>query len=138
MNSGAYLTNIVDPDGNTIDCIVRSAKGGLLYLDKEHWDMLERNNTYLVVIYPNNHPRLFKDQLTLLDEELSENVLFRIPNSKQTSEIDGVFEALNTQSHLILVTSEKMRESLFSKLKRKHDLKSETDVAVKGDNFTFG
>ncbi len=134
---GASLTNIIDPDGNNIKCIVRSAKGGLLYLDKDHWDMLEDSHTFLVVIYPGNRPRLFKDRLELLNEELSENVLFRIPNSKQTAEIDGVFNALKSESHLILVTSEKMKESLFSKLKQNKQFKKELDSAVAGDDFKF-
>lgn len=134
---GASLSNIIDPDGNNVNCIVRSAKGGLLYIDKEHWDMLEDNYTYLVVIYPGNKPRLFKDRLELLNEELSENVLFRVPNSKKTVEIDGVFSALKSESHLILVTSEKMKESIFSKLKQEKPFQKEVDSAVGGDDFKF-
>jgi hypothetical protein len=133
--AGAALTNIIDPDGNQVDCIVRSAKGGLLYLDKEHWDMLEDNLMYLIVIYPGNSPRLFKDRLELLEEELAENVLFRVPNNKHTSEIDGVFDALESESHLILVTSKKMKESLFSKLKQRKDINMEKDAAVGDDNY---
>jgi hypothetical protein len=136
-NAGAALTNIVDPNGNHISCIVRSAKGGLLYLDKEHWDMLEDNAMYLVVIYPGNSPRLFKDRLELLEEELAENVLFRIPNNKLTGEIDRVFDTLESESHLILVTSEKMKESLFSKLKKSKVNSKENNSAVAGDNFSF-
>lgn len=136
-NAGSALTNIVDPNGNHISCIVRSAKGGLLYLDKEHWDMLEDNAMYLVVIYPGNSPRLFKDRLELLEEELAENVLFRIPNNKLTDEIDGVFDTLESESHLILVTSEKMKESLFSKLKKGKSNSKENNSAVAGDNFSF-
>lgn|GEM_PF-4001136 len=136
-NAGAALTNIIDPDGNEIDCIVRSAKGGLLYLDKEHWGMLEDNLMYLIVIYPGNNPRLFKNRLELLEEELSENVLFRVPNNKHTNEIDGVFNALESESHLILVTSEKMKESLFSKLKQKRDFNKEENAAVGGEDFTL-
>ena len=134
-NSGAALTNIIDPDGNHVDCIVRSAKGGLLYLDKDHWDMLEEKLMYLIVIYPGNSPRLFKDRLELLQEELAENVLFRVPNNKQTYEIDGVFDALESESHLILVTSEKMKESLFSKLKQNRDFNKEENAAVGGDDY---
>lgn len=136
-NVGSSITNIVDPHGNHISCIVRSAKGGLLYLDKEHWDMLENNSVYLVVIYPANSPRLFKNRLELLDEELAENVLFRIPNNKLTDEIDGVFDMLESESHLILVTSEKMKESLFSKLKKRRTNSREENTAVADDNFTF-
>lgn len=135
--SGAYLTGIRDNNGNYIDCIVRSAKGGLLYLDKHHWDMLENDSTYLVVIYPGNAPRLFKDRIELLAEELAENVLFKIPNSKRVDEVNGVFEALESESHLILVTSEKMKESLFSKLKQDNQFSKEGDTAVKGDDFKF-
>ncbi len=136
-NAGAALTNIIDPDGNQVDCVVRSAKGGLLYLDKEHWDMLEDKLMYLIVIYPGNSPRLFKDRLELLEEGLAENVLFRVPNNKHISEIDGVFDALESESHLILVTSEKMKESLFSNLKQTKSFNKEKNVAVGGDDFTF-
>ncbi len=136
-NAGAALTNIVDPNGNHISCIVRSAKGGLLYLDKEHWDMMQDDFMYLIVIYPGNSLRLFKNRLELLKEELAENVLFRVPNNKFTSEIDGVFNALESESHLILVTSEKMKESLFSKLKQKNEFDKKENGAVGGENFTF-
>jgi hypothetical protein len=135
-NDGAALSNIIDPNGNAVNCIIRSAKGGLLYLDKEHWDMLENIHTHLVVIYPGNNPRLFKDRMELLKEELAENVLFRVPNNKNTSEIDGVFDALESDSHIILVTSEKMKENLFSKLKKKSNV-IENDVAIADDNFTI-
>ncbi|MFV0554310.1 MAG: sacsin N-terminal ATP-binding-like domain-containing protein [Mangrovibacterium sp.] len=136
-NAGAALTDIIDPDGNQVNCIVRSAKGGLLYLDKEHWDMMQDDFMYLIVIYPGNSPRLFKNRLELLEEELAENVLFRVPNNKFTSEIDGVFNALESESHLILVTSEKMKESLFSKLKQKNEFNKEENAAVGGEDFTF-
>jgi len=135
--AGASLIDIIDPDGNHIECIVRSAKGGLLYLDKEHWDMLGNSTTYLVVIYPGNTPRLFKNRLELLNEELAENVLFRIPNTKQIDEVNGVFDTLKSESHLILVTSEKMKESLFSKLKLDNQFNQEENSAVKGDDFKF-
>lgn len=136
-NAGSALTNIVNPNGNHISCIVRSAKGGLLYLDKEHWDMLKDNAMYLVVIYPGNSPRLFKDRLELLEEELAENVLFRIPNNKLTYKIDGIFDMLESESHLILVTSEKMKESLFSKFKKRRTNSKENNFAVADDNFSF-
>ncbi len=135
--AGAALTDIIDPNGNQVKCIVRSAKGGLLYLDKEHWDMMQEDFIYLIVIYPGNSPRLFKDRLELLDEELAEHVLFRVPNNKFISEIDGVFNALESESHLILVTSEKMKENLFSKLKQKSEFNKEENVAIGGENFTF-
>lgn len=136
-DAGASITGIIDPDGNQVNCIVRSAKGGLLYLDKEHWDMMQDDFMYLIVIYPGNNPRLFKNRLELLEEELAENILFRVPNNKFTSEIDGVFRALESESHLILVTSEKMKESLFSKLKQKRNFNKEQNAAVGGEDFTF-
>lgn len=129
-NAGASLKDIIDFDGNNINCIVRSAKGGLLYLDKEHWDMLEDLNTYLVVIYPGNSPRLFKDRLELLQEDLAQNVLFRVNNNELESEINGVFEALKSDAHLILVTSEKMKQELFSKLKNTKINTLESDIAI--------
>ena len=64
-------------------------------------------------------------------------MLFRVPNSKQTAEIDGVFNALKSESHLLLVTSEKMKESLFSKLKQDNQFQKEVDSAVGGDDFKF-
>ena len=136
-NTGAALTDIIDPDGNQVNCIVRSAKGGLLYLDKEHWDMLEPDHMSLIVIYPGNSPRLFKNRLELLEEELAENVLFRIPNNKNTTEIDGVFKSLESESHIILVTSEKMKENLFSKIKKKEKFNKEENAAIGGDDFTL-
>lgn len=137
INAGTSLTNILDPDGNQVSCIVRSAKGGLLYLDKGHWDMLQDADNYLIVIYPGNIPRLFKSGLELLEEELAENVLFRVPNHKHINEIDGVFNALESESHLILVTSEKMKESLFSKLKQQKGNTKESNTAKAGDDFKF-
>jgi hypothetical protein len=135
VNHGPLLSDIISPSGKKVDCIVRSAKGGLLYLDKHHWDMLSDPATLLVVIYPGNSPRLFIDRLDLLQEDLAENVLFRVPNSGETEEVDGVFKALNSESHLILVTSEKMRESLFSKIKKQGSFKKEDDSAIAGDDF---
>jgi hypothetical protein len=136
-SAGASLTDIIDPDGNKVNCLVRSAKGGLLYLDKEHWDMMQDEYMYLIVIYPGNSPRLFKNRLELLEEELAENVLFRVLNNHITSEIDGVFNSLTSESHLILVTSEKMKESLFSKLKKKSDFNKDEKVAIGDEDFTF-
>lgn len=108
-----------------------------MYIDKEHWDMLEYEHMFLIVIYPGNSPRLFKNRLDLLHEELAENVLFRIPNKRHTSEIDGVFNELKSESHLILVTSEKMKESLFSKLKTKNGFDKGEIAAVGGEDFKF-
>ncbi|MDC0338958.1 ATP-binding protein, partial [Flavobacteriales bacterium] len=136
-NVGPKLTNIIDPDKKHVSCIVRSAKGGLLYLDQDHWDMLEDELMYLIVIYPGNSPRIFRNRLELLEEELAENVLFKVPNNKIPHEIDGVFKALESESHVILVTSEKMKESLFSKIKQKKDLNKDENAALGDDNFTF-
>ena len=136
-NSRTHLTGIKDNNGNNIDCIVKSAIGGLLYLNKYHWDMLEVDSTYLVVIYPGKTPRLFKDRTELLSEELAENILFRIKNSSLVDEVNGVFKALESKSHLILVTNEKMKESLFSKLKQDIEFHKEDDTAVEGDDFKF-
>ena len=73
----------------------------------------------------------------MLSEELTENVLFRIPNNKQIASIDNVFDALKSESHLILVTSQKMKENLFAKLKKNSNFSSENDTAVVDDNFSF-
>lgn len=134
-NNGASLININDSENKTIECIVRSAKGGLLYLDKEHWDMLKKQNTYLVVIYPGNSPRLFKDREELLSEELAKNILFRFKNTKNAVDFDGVFDTLKSESNLILVTSEKMKETIFSKLKKNNSFRTEDNSAVADDNF---
>jgi hypothetical protein len=134
-NDYAALYDIKDSDGKNVNFIVRSAKGGLLYLDKEHWDMLEDSDMYLIVIYPGNEPKLFKNRLDLLSEELAEKILFRIPNNRNVSELDGVFESLQSESHIILVTSEKMKERLFSKLSKNNKLNKEEEGAVGGDNF---
>lgn len=135
VDHGTRLSGIISPSGKKVDCIVHSAKGGLLYLNKNHWDMLSNPATLLVVIYPGNSPRLFIDRLELLQEDLAENVLFRVPNSGESEEVDGVFKALDSESHLILVTSEEMRESLFSKFKKQGSFKKEEDSAIAGDDF---
>lgn len=127
--------NFIDPFGNLVNIIVRSAKGGLLYLDKEHWEMLNDDEFQLVVIYPGNSPRLFKERLELLEEELVKKVIFRIPNTKDPSDIDNIFKDLPYDSHVLLVTGEKMKESLFSDLRKKGSFKKEEDYAVAGENF---
>ena len=85
--------------------------------------------------YPINIIGCEEDEL--LEEELAENVLFRLPNNKFTNEIDGVFNALESESHLILVTSEKMKESLFSKLKQQKGNTKESNTAKADDDFKF-
>lgn len=134
-DTGVLLKNIISPEGTEIQCIVRGAKGGLLYLDHEHWDMLEDENTYLIVIYPGNEPRIFKDRLELLEEELAENILFRVPNNRLISEVNEVFDTLESEAHLILVTSEKMKQSLFSKIKQTDTFNKEEKGVVADDNF---
>ena len=69
--------------------------------------------------------------------ELLSRILFRIPNNKNTTEIDGVFKSLESEPHIILVTSEKMKESLFSKIKQKGNFNKEEKAAVGGDDFTI-
>tara|TARA_R110002051_G_scaffold218896_1_gene282753 strand:- start:18108 stop:23756 length:5649 start_codon:yes stop_codon:yes gene_type:complete len=131
----AALYDIKNSDGKNVNFIVRSAKGGLLYLDKEHWDMLESTDMGLIVIYPGNEPKLFKNRLDLLSDELAEKILFRIPNNRNVTELDGVFESLQSESHIILVTSEKMKESLFSNLTKNNTFNKEEKGAVGGDDF---
>jgi hypothetical protein len=134
-NDYAALYNIKDSTGNKLNFIVRSARGGLLYLDKEHWDMLESSDFNLVVIYPGHKPKLFKNRMDLLSEELAEKILFRIPNNKNISELDGIFESLESESHIILVTSEKMKESLFSELSKNKEFNKLEKGAIEGDDF---
>ena len=131
----AALYNIKDSNNNSLNFIVKSAKGGLLFLNKAHWDMLQSENTQLITIYPGYIPRIFKDRMELLEDDMQDKVLFRIPNNKNEQEIDGVFDILESDSHIILVTNEKMKEDLFSKLKKKSNV-IENDVAVADDNFT--
>ncbi len=93
-DNGWGLSNVIDNNGNNINVIVRRAKGGLLYLDKEHWNMLEENKFFLAVVYPGNEPKLFKNKQELLGEELSKNLHFRIKNNRNVLEIDNIFEKL--------------------------------------------
>lgn len=135
VDTGVLLKNIISPEGTEIQCIVRGAKGGLLYLDHDHWDMLDDKNTYLIAIYPGNEPRIFRDRLELLEEELAENILFRVPNNRLISEVNEVFDTLESEAHLILVTSEKMKESLFSRIKQSNTFNKEEKGVVADDNF---
>ena len=79
--------------------------------------------------------KLFKNRLELLSEELAEKILFRIPNNKNISELNGVFKSLESESHIILVTSEKMKESLFSKLSKNNKVNKLEKGAVGGEDF---
>jgi hypothetical protein len=99
--------------------------------------MLEDDLMQLVVIYPGNTPRIFKNRIELLEEELVKKVIFRIPNNKNVKDIDNLFDILSEDSHVLLVTGEKMRESLFSDLRSKGDIKQENDVAIAGEDFKF-
>lgn len=134
-DNGVAISGVKRNDGSEVKCIVHSAKGGLLYINKGHWEMMANNNTYLVAIYPGNEPRLFKEREELLADELADNVLFRIPNDEQTEVIDDVFDNLESDSHLILVTSEKMKKDLFGKIKGGSSIKQEQEVAIGGENI---
>lgn len=134
-DSYSAFYNLHDPSGNPVNIIVRSAKGGLLFLDKEHWEMLNDEKFQLVVIYPGSSPRLFKERLELLEEELVKKVIFRIPNRKNEKDIDNIFRELPNDSHVLLVTGEKMKKSLFADLGENGRFKKEEDYAVAGDDF---
>jgi len=133
----AAIYNIKDSGGNSVNFIVKSAVGGLLFLNKNHWEMLRSDDTKLIVIYPGKTPRIFNDRMELLSDELQDKVLFRLPNNKSEHDIDGVFSDIDSNSHLILVTSDKMKESLFSKIKLEREFVQEDDVAIGGENFTL-
>jgi hypothetical protein len=137
VNDYAALYGIKDSDGNNINFIVKSAKGGLLFLNKSHWDMLKSEETQLITIYPGNEPRIFKDRMELLEDEMQHKVLFRIPNNKKEQEIDGVFDNLESDSHLILVTSKKMKESLFDKIGKKGTFNKDEEANVMDDNIVI-
>jgi hypothetical protein len=131
----AALYKIKDSEGNLINFIVKSAKNGLLFLNKSHWEMLSSVNTQLIVIYPGNEPRIFKDRMELLSDDLQEKVLFRIENNKMEQEVDEVFEKLKSDSHLILVTSKSMKESLFDKIGKKGNFNKDEMANVMDDDI---
>jgi len=136
-NNYAALYGIKDLEGNNINFIVKSAKGGLLFLNKSHWDMLKSEETQMITIYPGNEPKIFKDRMKLLEDEMQNKVLFRIPNNKNEQEIDGVFDNLESDSHLILVTSKKMKESLFDKIGKKGIFNKDEEANVMDDNIVI-
>jgi hypothetical protein len=136
-NDYAALYDVKDPDGINLNFIVKSAKGGLLFLNKSHWDMLGIKNTQLIAIYPGNKPKIFKHRIELLEDEMQEKILFRIPNNKIEQEIDGVFDNLESDSHLILVTSEKMKESLFDKIGKKGKFNKDEVASIMDDNIVI-
>ena len=55
--------------------------------------------------------------------------------NRDIKELDRVFNGLESESHMILITSEKMKESLFSKLNEQVKIKVENDIAIGGDTF---
>jgi hypothetical protein len=136
-NDYAALYGIKDSDENNINFIVKSAKGGLLFLNKSHWEMLKSEETQLITIYPGNEPKIFKDRMELLEDEMQDKVLFRIPNNKNKQEIDGVFDNLESDSHLILVTSKKMKESLFDIIGKKGTFNKDEEANVMDDNIVI-
>ena len=131
----AALYDIKDSNNNSLNFIVKTAKGGLLFLNKAHWDMLKSEDTQLITIYPGYVPKIFKDRMELLEDEMQDKVLFRIPNNKNEQEIDGVFDNLESDSHLILVTSKKMKESLFDKIGKKGTFNKDEVASVMDDNI---
>jgi hypothetical protein len=133
----AAIYNVKDPEGSNVNFIVKSARGGLLFLNKSHWEMLGIENTQLIAIYPGNRPKIFKHRIELLEDEMQDKVLFRIPNNKIEQEIDGVFDNLDSDSHLILVTSEKMKESLFDKIGKKGTFNKDEVASVMDDNIVI-
>ena len=133
-NSFAALYGIKDSEGNSIDFIVKSARGGLLFINKSHWEMLDSSHTQLIAIYPKFEIRIFKDKMELLSDELQEKVLFRMPNNRNEREIDNVFEKIESDSHLILVTSKQMKESLFEKIGKKGTFNKNEEANVMDEN----
>lgn len=131
------ISGVIEASGEKRDVIVRSARGGLLYLNRGHWNMMSNPSVCLVVIFPGNaQPRLYRDYSELLDEELAKNVLFRMTNGKNPEEISGILNDFGVNPHLILVTSEKMRASLFDQLKPHGEYGQEDDVAIADDDYT--
>lgn len=131
----AALYDIKDSNNNSLNFIVKSAKGGLLFLNKVHWDMLKSEHTQLITIYPGYVPKIFKDRMELLEDEMQDKILFRIPNNKNEQEINSVFANLESDSHLILVTSKKMKESLFDKIGKKGTFNKDEVASVMDDNI---
>jgi len=129
---GAKLSKIKDANGIEVEYIVRSAIGGLLYIEYFHWNELKKENTSLAVIFPNSDsPQFFHSNQELLNEELNEYILFRIHNSRNIEEIDKIFNQLDSNnSHLMMVTSEKMKKSLFQKLIDSKNKPSLKNIAV--------
>lgn len=136
-NNFAALYGIKDSEGNSIDFIVKSARGGLLFINKSHWEMLDSSHTQLIAIYPKFEMRIFRDKMELLSDELQEKVLFRMPNKKREQEIDDVFDKTESDSHLILVTSKQMKESLFEKVGKKGTFNKNEEANVMDENIVI-
>lgn len=136
-NNFAALYGIKDSEGNSIDFIVKSARGGLLFINKSHWEMLDSSQTQLIAIYPKFEMRIFRDKMELLSDELQEKVLFRMPNKKSEREIDDVFDKTESDSHLILVTSKQMKESLFEKVGKKGTFNKNEEANVMDENIVI-
>lgn len=133
----AALYGIKDTKDNSIDFIVKSARGGLLFINKSHWEMLDSSHTQLIAIYPKFEIRIFRDKMELLSDDLQEKVLFRMPNKKSEREIDDVFEKTESDSHLILVTSKQMKESLFEKVGKKGTFNKNEEANVMDENIVI-
>ncbi|MCM8568893.1 ATP-binding protein [Gramella jeungdoensis] len=136
-NNFAALYGIKDSEGKRIDFIVKSARGGLLFINKSHWEMLDSSQTQLIAIYPKFEMRIFRDKMELLSDELQEKVLFRMPNKKSEREIDDVFDKTESDSHLILVTSKHMKESLFEKVGKKGTFNKNEEANVMDENIVI-
>lgn len=135
IDNSYSIDNILTPEGDEVKFIVRGAKGGLLYIDEDHWRMLDNDDVGLIAIYPGGEPRVFTAQKELLMDDLAENVLFRVSNKKEVNYIDNTFNSLGGTAHLILVTSEKMKEDLFGRLHKSMSIVEECDSAIADDNF---
>lgn len=75
--------------------------------------------------------------MELLSDELQEKVLFRMPNKKREQEIDDVFDKTESDSHLILVTSKQMKESLFEKVGKKGTFNKNEEANVMDENIVI-
>ncbi|QXP65743.1 sacsin N-terminal ATP-binding-like domain-containing protein [Polaribacter sp. AHE13PA] len=135
---GYKIENILSPDGIEKDCLIHSAVGGMLYLGHFHWKELEKNNSFLLTIYPGGEPRIFNTRQELLNEELNEFLLFRVDNTKSPEDIDKIFENLNKKkSHMMMVTSQKMREKLYDQFIKQKRNTPVNDIANPGGNLEY-
>lgn len=57
-----------------------------------------------------------------------------MPNNRNEREIDNVFEKIESDSHLILVTSKQMKESLFEKIGKKGTFNKNEEANVMDEN----